>query len=64
MGRRTVGLRRTEPSYLDGALAEKPVRPIKRIGSAHVPAGADSLTNCSSAKYGITGRIHSCSTPL
>jgi hypothetical protein len=50
MGRRTVGLRRTEPSYVDGALGKKPVHPIKRNGSAHVPAGTDPLADCSPAK--------------
>jgi hypothetical protein len=35
---------------VDGALGTKPVHPIKRNGSAHVPAGTDSLANCSPAK--------------
>lgn len=43
MSRRMVGLRRTEPSYVDGALGGVPVHPIKRNGSAHVPAGTDPL---------------------
>jgi hypothetical protein len=38
-----LGLRRTEPSYVDCALGEQPVHPIKRNGSAHVPAGTELL---------------------
>ena len=41
-----MGLRRTEPSYVDGALGRSPVHPIKRNGSAHVPAGTDPLASC------------------
>jgi hypothetical protein len=35
---------------VDGALGKKPVHPIKRNGSAHVPAGTDSLANRAPAK--------------
>jgi hypothetical protein len=40
-GRRMLGLRRTEPSYVDGALGQEPMHPIRRNGSAHVPAGTE-----------------------
>lgn len=38
-----VGSSGTEPSYVDGALGAEPVHPIKRNGSAHVPAGTERL---------------------
>lgn len=46
MSRRMVGLRRTEPSYVDGALGGVPVHPIKRNGSAHVPTGTYPPASC------------------
>lgn len=41
-----MGLRRTEPSNVDGALGRSPVHPIRRNGSAHVPAGTDPQACC------------------
>ncbi len=58
-----VGSSRTEPSYVDGALGHEPVHPIKRNGSAHVPAGTERARCLLRRAQAVTPAERSNSSP-